>query len=104
LRIGLTSDAATVHLSEILAAFHARLPKVLVELVELSGSKVFPALRANTIDLAAKLSLWFARRPKREWSHGCGGSKRSWMGPVLHSGYATAGPLSCWRAPVPLLH
>jgi LysR family transcriptional regulator, benzoate and cis,cis-muconate-responsive activator of ben and cat genes len=52
LRIGLTSDAATLHLTEILAAFHARLPQVLVELVELSGSKVFPALRANTIDLA----------------------------------------------------
>ena len=52
LRIGLTSDAATLHLTEILARFHARLPKVLVELVELTGSKVLPALRANTIDLA----------------------------------------------------
>jgi DNA-binding transcriptional LysR family regulator len=52
LRIGLTSDAATLHLTEILAKFHARLPKVLGELVELTGSKVLPALRANTIDLA----------------------------------------------------
>jgi DNA-binding transcriptional LysR family regulator len=52
LRIGLTSDAATLHLTEILAKFHACLPKVLVELVELTGSKVLPALRANTIDLA----------------------------------------------------
>jgi DNA-binding transcriptional LysR family regulator len=52
LRIGLTSDAATPHLTSILATFHARLPKVLVELVELPGSKVLPALRANTIDLA----------------------------------------------------
>jgi DNA-binding transcriptional LysR family regulator len=52
LRIGLTTDAATLHLTSILEAFHARLPKVLVELVELSGSKVLPALRANTIDLA----------------------------------------------------
>lgn len=52
LQIGLTSDAATLHLSEILAVFHAHLSKALVEPVELSGSKALPALRANTIDLA----------------------------------------------------
>ena len=52
LRIGLTSDAATLHLTEIHALFHSRLRKVLVELVELTGSKVLPAPRANTIDLA----------------------------------------------------
>jgi len=147
LRIGLTSDAATLHLTEIHALFHSRLRKVLVELVELTGSKVLPAPRANTIDLAlaseptdtegllsksrggkdgalfflrairfaarlrssppillAKLSCWFAHRPKRECSLGGGGSKRSWMGPGLHSGYPTPGRRSCWRAPVRLSH
>jgi DNA-binding transcriptional LysR family regulator len=52
LRIGLTDDAATLALTSILAAFHASSPNVLVELVELSGPEVVPALRANTIDLA----------------------------------------------------
>jgi DNA-binding transcriptional LysR family regulator len=52
LRIGLTDDAATLRLTSILAAFHARSPNVLVELVELSEPQVLPALRANTVDLA----------------------------------------------------
>jgi DNA-binding transcriptional LysR family regulator len=52
LRIGLTDDAATLRLTSILAAFHARSPNVLVELVELSGREVLSALRANTVDLA----------------------------------------------------
>lgn len=52
LRIGLTDDAATLALTSALAAFHARSPNVLVELVELSEPQVFPALRANTVDLA----------------------------------------------------
>jgi DNA-binding transcriptional LysR family regulator len=51
LRIGLTDDAATLALSSVLAAFHARSPNVLVELVELSEPQVVPALRASTIDL-----------------------------------------------------
>jgi len=52
LRIGLTDDAATLRLTSILAAFHARSPNVLVELVELSGREVLSALRANIVDLA----------------------------------------------------
>lgn len=52
LRIGLTDDAATLRLTSILAAFHARSPNVLVELVELSGPEVLAALRANAVDLA----------------------------------------------------
>jgi len=52
LRIGLTDDAATLRLTSILAAFHARSPNVLVELVELSGREVLSALRASTVDLA----------------------------------------------------
>jgi DNA-binding transcriptional LysR family regulator len=52
LRIGLTDDAATLALTSALAAFHARSPNVLVELVELSEPQVLPALRANTVDLA----------------------------------------------------
>jgi DNA-binding transcriptional LysR family regulator len=52
LRIGLTDDAATLALTSALAAFHARSPNVLVELVELSEAQVLPALRANTVDLA----------------------------------------------------
>src|SRR6266404_2885939 len=52
LRIGLTDDAATLALTSVLAAFHARSPNVLVELVELSEPQVIPALRANTVDLA----------------------------------------------------
>jgi DNA-binding transcriptional LysR family regulator len=52
LRIGLTDDAATLRLTSILAAFHARSPNVLVELVELSGPEVLSALHANTVDLA----------------------------------------------------
>jgi DNA-binding transcriptional LysR family regulator len=51
LRIGLTDDAATLALTSILAAFHARSPNVLVELVELSEPDVLPALEANTVDL-----------------------------------------------------
>jgi len=51
LRIGLTDDAATLALTSVLAAFHARSPNVLVELVELSEPQVIPALRANTVDL-----------------------------------------------------
>src|SRR6266852_6414211 len=51
LRIGLTDDAATLALTSALAAFHARSPNVLVELVELSEPQVLPALRANTVDL-----------------------------------------------------
>jgi len=51
LRIGLTDDAATLRLTSILAAFHARSPNVLVELVELSGPEVLSALHANTVDL-----------------------------------------------------
>ncbi len=51
LRIGLTDDAATLALTAALAAFHARLPNVLVELVELSEPQVLSALRANTVDL-----------------------------------------------------
>jgi DNA-binding transcriptional LysR family regulator len=52
LRIGLTDDAATLRLTSILAAFHARSPNVLIELVELSGREVLSALRANIVDLA----------------------------------------------------
>ncbi len=52
LRIGLTDDAATLPLTSILAAFHARSPNVLVELVELSGPEVPAALRINAVDLA----------------------------------------------------
>src|SRR5438876_1586497 len=52
LRIGLTDDAATLALTAALAAFHARSPNVLVELVELSEPQVLSALRANTVDLA----------------------------------------------------
>ena len=52
LRIGLTDDAATLRLTSILAAFHARSPNVLVELVELSSREVLSALRASTVDLA----------------------------------------------------
>src|SRR6266852_655039 len=51
LRIGLTDDAATLALTSVLAAFHARSPNVLVELVELSEPQVLLALRANTVDL-----------------------------------------------------
>jgi DNA-binding transcriptional LysR family regulator len=51
LRVGLTDDAATLALTSILAAFHARSPNVLVELVELSESEVLPALEANTVDV-----------------------------------------------------
>jgi DNA-binding transcriptional LysR family regulator len=51
LRIGLTDDAATLALTAALAAFHARSPNVLVELVELSEPQVLSALRANTVDL-----------------------------------------------------
>jgi DNA-binding transcriptional LysR family regulator len=51
-RIGLTDDAATLRLTSILAAFHARLPNVFVELVELSAPEVLSALHANTVDLA----------------------------------------------------
>ena len=51
LRIGLTDDAATLALTSVLAAFHARSPNVLVELVELFEPQVIPALRANTVDL-----------------------------------------------------
>jgi DNA-binding transcriptional LysR family regulator len=52
LRIGLTDDAATLVLTSVLAAFHARSPNVLVELVELSGPEVLSAMHANTVDLA----------------------------------------------------
>src|SRR5438128_1717894 len=52
LRIGLTDDAATLALTSVLAAFHARSPNVLVELVELSEPGVLRALRANTVYLA----------------------------------------------------
>ena len=52
LRIGVTDDAATLRLTSILAAFHARSPNVLVELVELSGPEVLAALRINAVDLA----------------------------------------------------
>src|SRR5712692_9592437 len=51
LRIGLTDDAATLALTSALAAFHARSPNVLVELVELSGREVLSALHANAVDL-----------------------------------------------------
>jgi DNA-binding transcriptional LysR family regulator len=51
LRIGFTDDAATLALTSVLAAFHARSPNVWVELVELSGSEVLAALHSNTIDL-----------------------------------------------------
>jgi DNA-binding transcriptional LysR family regulator len=52
LRVGLTDDAATPVLTSILAAFHARSPNVLVELIELTGRGVLPALHANDVDLA----------------------------------------------------
>src|SRR5260370_8262302 len=51
LRIGFTDDAATLALTSVLAAFHARSPNVLIELVELSGREVLTALHSNTIDL-----------------------------------------------------
>jgi DNA-binding transcriptional LysR family regulator len=52
LRIDLTDDAATLVLTAVLAAFHARSPNVLVELVELSGPEVLSAMHANTVDPA----------------------------------------------------
>jgi DNA-binding transcriptional LysR family regulator len=52
LRVGLTDDAATPVLTSILAAFHTRSPNVLVELIELTGRGVLPALHANDVDLA----------------------------------------------------
>src|SRR5438132_2445053 len=51
LRVGLTDDAATLALTSVRAAFHARSPNVLVELIELFEPQVIPALRANTVDL-----------------------------------------------------
>ena len=52
LRLGSTDDAATPVLTSVLAAFHARSPNVLVELVELTGRGVLSALHANDVDLA----------------------------------------------------
>jgi|HubBroStandDraft_4_1064222.scaffolds.fasta_scaffold06966_5 DNA-binding transcriptional LysR family regulator len=93
LRIGLTDDAATLRLTSILAAFHARSPNVLVELVELSGREVLSALRANIVDLA------LASEPEPQNADGLAVEElwqESWS-VVLPEGH----PLCCKEAIVP---
>src|SRR5580704_3450408 len=93
LRIGLTDDAATLRLTSILAAFHARSPHVLVELVELSGREVLSALRANIVDLA------LASEPEPQNADGLAVEElwqESWS-VVLRDGH----PLCCKEAIVP---